>query len=200
MKKFLFLAVMMTFALASFSQVRFGVKAGLNLASQKFSGFGINITGDNLVGFNVGGVVDIPVASSFYFQPGVSYSLKGTKSTFLDETVKTTLNYVDVPLNLMYKVKASKVAVVILAGPNIGFGISGKSISDTDSEDVKFGSDEDQVKRLDFGLNFGAGVEFGKFQVTAQYGLGLSNLANTADGDDSKVKNNVISFNAAYFF
>ncbi len=200
MKKFLFLAVMMTFALASFSQVRFGVKAGLNLASQKFSGFGINITGDNLVGFNVGGVVDIPVASSFYFQPGVSFSLRGTKSTFLDETAKTTLNYVDVPLNLMYKVKASKVAVVILAGPNIGFGISGKSISDTDSEDVKFGSDEDQVKRLDFGLNFGAGVEFGKFQVTAQYGLGLSNLANTADGDDSKVKNNVISFNAAYFF
>lgn len=203
MKKILFLFAFMAIAAVSFSQIRYGVKAGLNLANQKVSARGINITGDNIVGVNIGGIVEIPIASSFFFQPGISYSLKGVKSSYTfgttTSTSKTTLNYLEVPLNLMYKIKASNIGVLVLAGPNIGFGLSGKNKVDSDAAtDVKFGSSEtDDLKALDFGLNLGAGVEFGRFQATVQYGLGLSNLANTTD---VKATNNVISFNLAYLF
>ena len=74
MKKILFLFAFMAIAAVSFSQIRYGVKAGLNLANQKVSASGINITGDNIVGVNIGGIVEIPIASSFFFQPGISYS------------------------------------------------------------------------------------------------------------------------------
>jgi len=203
MKKILFLFAFLSIALTTFSQVRFGVKAGLNLANQKISGSGIDLSTKNTVGFNIGGVVEIPIASSFFFQPGVSFSTKGFKyeETLLGTTttLKSSLNYLDIPLNLMYKIRATEnLGVLVLAGPNLGLGLSGKYDDGTEKTDVKFGSaEDDDLKALDFGLNFGAGVEFGKFQITAQYGLGLSNLSTQTD---ASAKNNVLSFNVAYFF
>jgi len=43
MKKILFLFAFLSISLTSFSQVRFGVKAGLNLANQKISGYQVLI-------------------------------------------------------------------------------------------------------------------------------------------------------------
>jgi len=48
------------------------------------------------------------------------------------------------------------------------------------------------------GLNFGAGIEISSFQITAQYGLGLTNLA--ADSNDGTMKNKVFGISVAYLF
>jgi hypothetical protein len=64
-------------------------------------------------------------------------------------------------------------------------------------ETIDFGSETDQMNRLDFGLNFAAGLEIKSVQIGINYGLGLTNLSN--DPDES-MKNGVLSFSAVLFF
>jgi hypothetical protein len=65
--------------------------------------------------------------------------------------------------------------------------------------DIKFSGDNKGMNAFDLGLNFGAGVEVSSFQITAQYGLGLTNLAANSNGDLT-VKNKVFGVSVAYLF
>jgi len=53
------------------------------------------------------------------------------------------------------------------------------------------------MKSFDFGLNFGAGIEISNFQISAQYGLGLTNLAPVTT-NDAEMKVRVIGISMAY--
>ena len=73
-----------------------------------------------------------------------------------------------------------------LAGPYLGFGLSGTSQNEfivqfmilQSEESIHFGSDpdSDDLRRLDFGLTLGTGVQLESFRFEFTYGLGLSNL------------------------
>ena len=71
----------------------------------------------------------------------------------------------------------------------------------TEEEDIKWGSDEDEddLKRLEMGATFGAGLEFGSFLIGANYDLGLSNISSYQDGGATS-KNRVIRFSVGYRF
>jgi hypothetical protein len=64
-------------------------------------------------------------------------------------------------------------------------------------ETINFGTEPDQMKRLDYGANFGAGIEIGAVQIGANYGLGLANISNDPD---ETMKNGVLSFTVALLF
>ena len=196
------------------AQTRFGIKAGLNLADANGKGDGESFSSDSKmrVGFHLGGVADITFAEKFYFQPGLLFSTKGAKFETEDSGVKFTstanLGYLEVPLNVGYRIDAGSAKINLGLGPYLGFGVAGKfttkvsggGISAEESENVKWGNDEDSnVKPLDFGLNLGAGVEFSNFQINLQYGLGLSNNRPKGDSDNS-LKNSVIGISLGYFF
>ena len=51
----------------------------------------------------------------------------------------------------------------------------------------------------DFGLNFGACVQFESIVIRAQYGLGLTNLDPEGDSD-FEMKNGVIGISLGYMF
>ena len=113
--------------------------------------------------------------------------------------VKFNLSYINIPVMFKYYV-AKKINVE--AGPQIGFLTSAKTvtkvdgISRTDEQDVK-----DYFESVDFGLNLGAGYDFtNKFSAGIRYSLGLSNIAKTESGDDSKLMNSVFSFSLGYKF
>ncbi len=53
------------------------------------------------------------------------------------------------------------------------------------------------MKAFDFGLNVGGGFELFSFQLTAQYGFSLTNLAPVTT-DDKVMKNRVVGFSLAY--
>jgi len=195
------------------AQTRFGVKAGLNLSDVNGKGGGESYGDDTKmkVGFHVGAVADIGFGS-LYFQPGLLFSSKGTKTEFSDSgiTAKSTmsLGYLEVPLTLGYRVEAGSAKVNLGLGPYIGFGLAGKfktevsggGISAEEEADIKWGDDDDSdVRSMDYGLNISAGVEFSNMQVNLQYGLGLAN--NTPKGDsDNSSKNSVIGISLGYFF
>ena len=64
--------------------------------------------------------------------------------------------------------------------------------------DINWGSSEgDNLKRFDFGLAFGAGVEIKSFRLGISYELGLTNLSVTQI-DGSKISNRVLGISFGY--
>lgn len=175
-------------AFSSFGQ-RIGVKAGLNMATVAMDG---DVDTKMLPGIHLGAVAEFEFSENLAFEPGLLFSQKGTDYD-VDGDMKTRLSYLDIPLNLRYKMGN----FFAQAGPQIGIGLSGTQEFGDEEEDIEFGSDDDQLKRLDFALSFGVGMNFNQFQVSANYGLGLANLSNW---DDDDLKNRVISVSLGYYF
>ena len=70
------------------------------------------------------------------------------------------------------------------------------------SDDIKFGSNPDEMKRFDAGANFLAGYELSNhFSAQLNAGLGLINLVNREQGDTkSSLKNTGFGLSLGYRF
>lgn len=154
------------------AQVRLGVKGGLNIASVHFSTDVLQ--SDNVTGFQVGPMIEgsLPLVG-LGFDAAILYAQKGLETKTVGGE-KTTLknDYIDVPVNLKWKLGLPVMKVYLAAGPYVGFRVGGNKIWELP------GSMVDQVKTKSFsaGLNFGAGVELiSHLQVGLNYGLGLTN-------------------------
>ena len=198
-----------------YSQATFGVRAGLNLA--KMSGKNFDVDGldiKTLPSFNLGLITELGVSESFFVESGLYISGKGTKTEYdygvgVGKATETfSALYLEIPLNASFKADLGGAMLNVFAGPYFAIALSGKNkteypsaFSSLDSEDdLKFGTDvTDDAKRTDFGLNFGAGVQFESIVVRAQYGLGLTNLDPEGDSD-FEMKNGVIGISLGYMF
>jgi hypothetical protein len=109
--------------------------------------------------------------------------------------VKFTLNYINIPLQLLYMPKVALGNVFFGSGPYANILVSGKINSTMESGHIKIGnSSDDDYKRFDFGIYNSAGVELNKGLFGgAGYLIGLTDA--TSQG---KNKNFVLSFFAGY--
>jgi hypothetical protein len=219
-KVFLFTALAVT-AVATQAQVKFGAHAGINAASQtnKFKSGTQTITENSKskIGFTLGAVAEISIADAIAFRPELNFTQKGGK---LKETVSgvteentLTLNYLELPLNVVYKFEAGGGNVFVGVGPSIGFGLSGKAkfkesgtgVPTTEgSVSVKFDGKDNatdgkaHLKSLDFGANFLAGYQMSNnIFFKASYSLGLSNISPE---DGGTTKNKGFGFTIGYMF
>ena len=183
------LAVMVLIAVPAKSQIKFGIKGGLNISSVHFNK---DLVGkDNVTGFNIGPMVEVmaPIMG-VGFDAAILYSQKGigVKS---EKDIKN--DYIDVPVNLKWKFGLPIVKAYLAAGPYIGFRVGGDKFWDIP------GSVADQVKAK----NFSAGLELiSHLQVGFNYGLGLTDnysieKVNLSDGAG---KNRGWSITAAILF
>ena len=216
-KLFLGLALMTSAALATKAQVY--LQGGLNLANITKTKAGQTEKNNMLPSFNVGLMGRLPITSMFSLESGALLTGRGSKAeTYFNsgnDYVKTKFNplYIEVPLNAVVKIpldsKGSNGSNVFFhAGPYAAVGIAGKStretstlgILSTSSSNIKFSNDDpftsqqedagyDKLKRFDFGLNFGGGVQFGKVILKANYGLGLTKINSTQSNNNADDKN-----------
>jgi hypothetical protein len=161
------------------------------------------------IGFTGGISANIPFSKLFSFQPGINYVQKGFKRE--EEAVKTALmlDYIEVPLNIMFNTRNNDINnrkaddFFFGIGPSVAFGTSGKiEVKDDTSrvtENVKFGSgDDDHIKRVDLGANFVMGCMFyNKFFFSINYNMGLSNMSGNKE---IRWKNNYLGFKVGYSF
>ena len=178
----------------------FGVKGGINLASMSFSSSGLDFSPKSILGIHVGPVAEIELQESLYFNTGLLYSMKGykIKMDFMGESMESTakLNYLEIPLNVAYKFSTGELSnFFVQAGPYLGYAFSGKEKSDGETTDIEFG--DGGMKRFDFGLGVGLGLELGAIVPSISYQLGLANLS---DDSEVTVKNKVVQFSVAYMF
>jgi hypothetical protein len=184
---------------------KFGIQAGATFYSYKGTFEDVSTKSDTKVAFTAGVTADFPLGTNFSFMPALNFTQKGgqVKDNFegSDEKFNTTFNYLELPLNFVYNAPGSGGNFFIGAGPAIAMGLSGKSKSttnDAESEDINFGSGDDELKALELSANILAGYKFsnGLF-VAANYNPGLSDLSNT---DPDKFHNNGFAIRIGYMF
>jgi outer membrane protein with beta-barrel domain len=185
-----------------------GITAGMSLANMHAKFGGTRISSDSKAGITAGVFTDIALSGQFSFQPALNFVQKGytTKMPEIDYKDKLTLNYLELPLNFLFKPEMQKIQFFAGAGPSIAYALSGKE-KETDNGNTqtytyKFGNnpDEDDLKAIDFGANFLTGIETKSgFLVAANYNLGLS---NTAPGSSSggTIKSRYFGFKIGYMF
>jgi len=205
MKKLFLSAAAVLFGLGAFAQTQplgYGIKAGVNFPSYHITNSDMSDF-KSTTNFHVTGFLDAPLGGNFYLQPGISLQGKGAK--FVDtEDLEMTQNtmWLEVPVNAVAKLPTGATGNFFVgAGPYVAFGLSGKNkVSGGDSSlehDFKFGKDED-MKGVDFGLNFMAGYQLSSgLSLGAGYGLGLADIAPENDSD-SKLTNRVFSISLGF--
>lgn len=192
MKKVLMIvAVMAMVATAAVAQTTFGVKAGVNFASlsDDFDEM------DSKMGLALGGFVKFELSEKFAFQPELLFSAQGAKLEEGGAELKIKANYLNLPLMGKFYVMDG---LSLQAGPQVGFLMSANAEL-TGAGEENFDEDiKDEMKGIDFGLNFGAGYELQNgLGFDARYNLGLSNII---DSDDEKAKNGVFQITVSYAF
>lgn len=180
----------------------FGVKGGVNFANVSFSGSGMDVSPKSITGFHIGAVADFQLKESLHFNTGLLYSGKGFKMDYSDGETSVSMtesfNYLDIPLNLAYLFPINdKYDVFIQAGPYLAYALSGKDKVGSETSNIDF--KENGMKRFDYGLGIGGGVQFGAIVASLNYQLGLANL-NDDSTMDAKLKNKVFQVSLAYMF
>jgi hypothetical protein len=215
--RFGLIVLMITNASESFGQL-FGIKAGLNLSTM-LKKDNINTYSDDYKlnpDFHLGMTAEFPLNEILSLETGFVISPKGyrvhNKETVSGEPyetkVKANLLYFDIPLTAKAAFSVENARIFVFTGPYTGVGIRGKIKSEVtsggstiaDQEDINWGSGEQKdLRRFDFGLTFGAGIEVNSVQIGLSYGLGLANISPVTDGG-RKISNRVLAVSAGYRF
>jgi hypothetical protein len=86
--------------------MRFGVKGGLNLANVSISPAQTGFNQTSIIAFHAGLVIDANLSESISIQPNLLFSQKGYgisgSSGGITVDGKATLNYLEVPINILY--------------------------------------------------------------------------------------------------
>ena len=201
--KLLIIVVAFTMTTKSFAQVKYGVKAGLNLANinEKSSLGSENDGKTSKIGFHFGGTAEFPASEAVSVQTGLLFSSKGYKVSYEGASGSTNVNYLEIPINTIYKIEIGSSKLCLSAGPYLGYAVSANAKYGDLEGDLKIGSGkEDDIKALDYGLNIGAGVELNdKITIGLQYGIGLANISPYTEYGFS-AKNNVFGISVGYMF
>lgn len=202
--KIVLVAALVAFSASTFAQT-IGIKAGLNLANTAVKAEGESVDDVKMrTAWHVGAVVDFPLSDLISVQPGLIIASKGYKIDV--DGFKSTASplYVDIPIDVKVGGDVGGAKIYGAVGPYIGIGVAGKFKEEfdgnTEEADIKWGSDENEHdwKRLDVGVDIGAGVEFGAIGVGATYQLGLVNMFPGGDSDNSANTRNIM-VSVAYY-
>jgi hypothetical protein len=207
----LILVLSASFAIAQeTSKMKFAIMGGVNYQNLNGKAYnGDELENEMLLGFHGGINVQIPIAPAFYFQPALRFATKGaTESyTILTEefTKEVNLNYIEMPLSLVYKASLGNGSFMLGFGPYVAYAVKGKVKTEGGglslSEDIVFQngvSTNDNMlvpfyKAFDTGGNIFAGYEMANgifVQLETQFGFININPEYTQLPDDKSTTRN----------
>lgn len=211
MRNFTFLLLLAFLACKPlYAQLSVGVRGGYTLAGMRFK--------DPAAGYRNGGLsgpgrlqhwhadlmLDLPLGNNIYLQPVVRYITKGAypkqhitapSGLYLPVASKITLRYLELPLNVVYKLPLSFGKITAGVGPYVAYSLSGRY-----DLSIKYNGEEVQnneqrvifnnntsiistnmdLHRWDAGANLMLGVEFNHLIV-----VGLNYSRGMVDVDQS---------------
>ena len=226
MKKFFYSAAIIFAALSANAQNKtmspnkIGLQAGTTFSTynEEFPN-NVERKSDSKFGFTVGAVADIDFGNSVSFRPELNFIQKGGEQKYSPNAntryqEELTLNYIQISPNFVYNFMAGTGQFFIGVGPELSFGLGGKSKTEvvstgtvtttsTSETDVKFDSKKNaggvrHLKSVDYGANALLGYKFnnGLF-LSGGYTAGLNNLSNE---DNSSFKTGGINLKIGYMF
>ena len=202
LRKLFVLCVVTASSFAVNSQIE--IEGGLNLSNQSSKTGGEKNDTDTKMnpGFNLGAVYRVELSNNLHFLPGLVWNTRGSRYVSGGSTNSLNLNYVTIPLNFRIHFDiSSDLKAFINAAPYVGFAISGsdryKDSDEKSKQKLEFKDDYD-YSRLDYGLNFGIGVDLDKFTVSAGYDFGFANIIRIPSDSGFKANNSTLKLTLGY--
>ncbi len=161
---------------------------------------------------NFGAYIDYSIDKSAALESGITVAGKGLRLNYEDDdediNVIYRISYLEIPLNLVYKVRGFKIG----AGPYAGFVIAGKrktnymlrkfvQTSRDDKENINFGNNPtSDFKRFDYGINFNLEYQISnRISAGVGYSLGLGNISPKQNAGEY-IKNRAGSISVGYAY
>jgi hypothetical protein len=178
-------------SLAMSAQMTSGIKIGINLTSMTIKSNGISIKPETPIGIHFGVNYEIPLKRNFSIITGFVLSSKGADYKIDTVDISLAPAYFEIPVSMAYSFKIKAIRISLFAGTYSACAIGGyKIVSGNEFKYLNFGTGENNdLKYFDFGFNFGVGVNFRRYVISAQYGLGITEVSPV---NDMKMKNKVI--------
>lgn len=172
------------------AQFRVGVKLGANVSKSSADIDKLKFDGSAITNFTGGVTAEWIIAAGFGFDVSAMYTAKGTEYV-IGENLGGALNnlagvvltnevhYIEVPLNLKYKLQIPAVkkifAPYVYLGPSFAFKV-GESI---EIGDKNLSSNEVDNSSIDYAFNLGLGFEvIQHINLSVQYGWGLNSSSD----------------------
>jgi len=209
--KHIILIVFLAITSGIFAQ--FGIKTGVNMANEikSFSQADIAAGFDsrNLNGYQIGLIYQaMPKKSGLGFEIAAILTQKGSAFTDTSTVAGTIqkgyreLNYVEIPLNLRYRLTLGFLGIYGIAGVYGSYELSGKTV-DENSNTTQNTLYPTFMDHVDYGYNLGVGVElFSKVQFGGTWTQGIKNTSTSTLGLPTPLtsSNRVFSINLVYLF
>lgn len=175
----------------------FGIKAGVNIASQYSPGSKGVFEVKSIAGIDAGGYFDYFINRVLAFQPELSVSVKGShwrENYYSQDEKKDILTYLDLPLLIRYQLNGS---ISIHAGPQVSYLARGMQY---DYKTRLKAVIEDYYKPVDLGMVIGVQASLPKnIDLTIRYVRGLIS-AYKSGGYNYDSYNNNFQFTVGYRF
>lgn len=145
-------------------------------------------TGEAMIGFGVGGFFAYNFSEHIGIQAEIIYNKLSQKYTEVDLSQDINLGYINIPILFSYNTsKKESVNFNFVIGPQIGIS-AGSNIFTERTVGENHMPGVLKVKTSDFGLAYGAGVDFGlNKDNTIRLGVGFRGVYGLVDiGDDSQ--------------
>jgi hypothetical protein len=198
MRKNLILTIIIIILIANFvsaQNTRLGIFGGPVAATMFKKVGGEKHNSDYVMGATGGILLDVPMQRYGSFQPGLNYVGKNSKDEVVSSSgehinTKTTLSYLELPLNVLFRIPASSGNVTVGTGVAAAVALGGTMSSTgpmtNETKKLTFGDNAtNDFARYDFGINALAGYEFkNNFFVTLNYNIGIHRLFVGGDPDD----------------
>lgn len=168
-------------------------------------------------GFQLGVALDFELFSFLSIGTDIGFFQKGDKIKDEFAVSKASLGYLDIPINIGYKIPIKNFMVTIMAGPYASVAIIGKKTMTLlpatepnyewnfeenghdayiDDGTAVFGEEFHSYKRFDTGLTFGFKLGFKQYRLSANYCIGLTDIK---PNETITAKNSAFSVSFAYF-
>ena len=183
-------------AVALAAALAFGVKATAQSYNYQRSGIIFGGTSSSvdlkdaktLSLYHVGLTTEIPVGLGFHFQPSIIYQMKGlalnewqdASGKEIKDSFETKVGYLEVPFQLQWGPDLIAFRPYVFGEPFVGYQLTDNSNNETAKEL------SNELKKVEYGLGIGAGLEIWKLQFSAKYfwnfgGIYKSDIENTAN-------------------
>ncbi|HXK80906.1 MAG TPA: porin family protein [Bacteroidales bacterium] len=219
MKKLYFSIAILLFCNLAFSQgFHYGVYAGFGgstiIERNEWAG---ELEKSIKYGYQLGVALEYEVFSFLSIGTDIGFIQKGDKIKDDFAVSKASLGYLDIPINIAYKLPLKDVKVSIMAGPYTSVAMVGKKTLTVlpevepdyewnfeehghdayiDDGTPVFGEEFHSYKRFDTGLTFGFKIGYKQYRLSANYAMGLTDIK---PNETITAKNSSFSFSLAYF-
>ena len=188
-----------------YTSSHFGLMGGVTSSATKIK----DVDSKSVSLYHIGLTAQFPVGGGFAIQPAILYQVKGASADDMGDlslkdagkSFETKVGYLEVPVQIQWGPDLMFFRPYAFAEPFVGYRIS--SSNKDNAKELK-----DELKKVEYGLGLGVGIDVWKLQLSAKYFWNFGKIYETGDTGVKTIKdavNNGNNFNGimasvAFFF